>query len=145
MPIPNGEIQFSPFTVLRVDGSILEHLSVTPTELHNYLISSADTIAAHVEAKYERDIQMARNPEKKLRRVIQVARLAMHQWDNTIFSLSGQYLERVTLLKDGLTPLALSYWEAVSDTSFTPEIHIRGMRAEEDTRGVWLSLKIRNK
>jgi len=145
MPIPHGEISFKPRTLLRVNGSIIETNQVTPPELHDFIIASTDTITAYVALLHQQDIARAHKPELKQKSIIHVARLALHEWDKTVFDpFYTQSVETVTTDPSLLRREAREYWDAVDATSFQPEIHIRGVKALEGTSGVWMSLRSPN-
>jgi hypothetical protein len=142
MSIPKGEISFKPRTLLRVNESLIESSDVSAYELHHFVMNSISTISLHVENIYRQNFAQAHRPELKERPIIHVARLAMHEWNRSVFNtLNMQEVEKVTTLPRILTPDGREYWQAVEATPFTPEIHIRGVKAFEGTSGVWLSLK----
>lgn len=138
----HGEITFQPLRVLRTNGAIIESSSTTPDVLYDFIIASTRTLTKHIENTHKREVLKARRPELKERISIHVARLAMHEWDKSVFNtLNMQELHRVTTSSDILVPKAKEYWDAVKATFFEPEIHIRGLKATEGTSGVWLTLK----
>ncbi|MBC7564673.1 hypothetical protein H7100_00360 [Candidatus Saccharibacteria bacterium] len=138
----HGELSFKPLTLLRTDGSIIESATMTPTELYDFIVESTHAIANHIENTYKREVLKARRPELKERISIHAARLALHEWDKSVFNtLNMQEIRRITTSPDILVPKAREYWDAVKETFFEPEIHIRGLKATEGTSGVWLNLK----
>jgi hypothetical protein len=142
MSIPKGEISFKPRTLLRVNESVIESYDVSASELHHFIMNSITTISTHVENLYRQSFTQARRPELKERPIIHVARLAMHEWNRSVFNtLNMQEVERVTTSPRILIPEAHEYWQAIEQTPFTPEIHIRGTKALDGTSGVWISLK----
>lgn len=146
MSIPNGEIRFKPRTLLRVDEFPIESSDVDASDLYTFINSVADIISSHIEHSYKSDLIQARRPELKQRPAIQIARLALHEWDRSVFNtLNMQEVSTVTTSPNLLLPHAREYWSAVEQTMFVPEIHIRGIRALKDTRGVWLSLRVQTK
>lgn len=139
---PYGEIQFKPRSLLRVDGLIIERDMIYPSELHNFINASANTIATRVDELYQRDKAKSKRPELKLRPVIYIARLSLLQTDRSVFDTPNlEDINTVTTNPEILVPEAKEYWDAVRGTPFLPEIHIRGKLALEGTSGVWLSLK----
>lgn len=146
MSIPKGEISFTPRTVLQIGEQYLETANVTSSELREFVIDSANTIEAYVATIYKKDIEKARRPEIVERPIIHVARLALLEYAQTIFEIPyRQELKRVTTTPQILLPLAQEYWSALAETTFVPEIHIRGSKALEGTRGVWLNLRTPDK
>ena len=142
MSIPKGEISFTPLSVLRVGEQYIETANVLSSELREFVIDSANTIDAYVEIIHKRDVKKARRPEIVERPIIHVARLALLEYAQTIFEIPyRQELKRVTTTPQILLPLAQEYWSALAETTFVPEVHIRGSKALEGTRGVWLSLR----
>ena len=142
MSIPKSEIYFRPRAVLQVGEQYIETADVSSSELKEFVIDSFNSIGAYVEKIYKRDIERARHPEIIERPIIHVARLALLEYAQTIFETPyTQELKRVTTTPQILLPAAQEYWSALAETTLVPEIHIRGIKALEGTRGVWLSLR----
>ena len=142
MSILRGEISYKPRNLLLVDGSIIESDDVSAHELRAFILLHESNISNRVTALHIKNVEQARRPELKQKPVIYLARLALHEWDRSVFQSSAvQNLSRVTTSPEILLPGAIEYWNTLEDTNFTPEIHIRGSKALEGTAGIWLTLK----
>jgi len=146
MPELHGKISFTPRTLLRLDGEIIETEMVKPSELHDFVEESTPVISRRVDNIYQRGLEQAHRPELRQLSVIYVARIALHEWDKTVFqTVNMPDVKKVTTSPQVLLPGAQEYWDAIETSVFQPEIHIRGVDATKGTSGVWLSLRTRSK
>jgi hypothetical protein len=142
MSFPEGKIGYNPRNVLNVEGEIIESSTIRPIDLYDFVTASSDIIAAHVEYLYKKDLLNKHNPATLERSVIHATRLALSEWDRTVFNTFD--MGRIhTINKDPQVLLhsVREYWEAIEATPFVPEVHIRSIKATKGTSGVWLSLR----
>jgi hypothetical protein len=145
MPELHGKISFMPRTLLRLDGKIIETEMIKPDELRDFVEESTPIISRRVDTIYQKGLEKSHRPELQQLSIIYIARIALHEWDKTVFqTVHMPELKRVTASPHVLLPMAQEYWNAIETPVFQPEIHIRSVDATKGTSGVWLSLRTRS-
>lgn len=132
-------VSFGPRDVLRRNGSLIEASTCTPSELTSLLRESDQLIREYVEKTYESDRRKAHKPDTKVRISPHFLRLTANEWDGYYLTQTSLHSRRKFFNRvDDLMPKGQSYFYAVEDAGFRPQVRLRGPNSQQGTPGVWM-------